>query len=346
MRIPLPLRWRLKLRSALASRLAPVGFPPTGPRIIIALAADYGNLGDVALTRSLLQFAATHLPSHAPYLLTAGRVFRDLRGVAFNASPDDVVVIVGGGNMGDIYPYLEEARLQVVRAFPNHSIISFPQSIDFSDTFGGRRSLLRSKVVYENHAKLEIFARDNESLRRMREAFPLANISAAPDTVLSMSVPIAGRRDLPMLVCLRQDKESAIDARHRQNIIEALVRHSPGAVVTDTVITGSYKGYADYECHLDSFLDQVARSQCMITDRLHGLIFSVITGTPCVVIENSNHKIRGAYESWLRDVPGIRLVSDSALETVMAAVEEVRGRTFVRPDLHAAFARLISALKK
>ena len=32
-----------------------------------------------------------------------------------------------------------------------------------------------------------------------------------------------------------------------------------------------------------------------MTDRLHGMIFSVITGTPCIVFDNFNSKIKNAY---------------------------------------------------
>ena len=45
----------------------------------------------------------------------------------------------------------------------------------------------------------------------------------------------------------------------------------------------------------------------MITDRLHGMIFAAITGTPCVVLQNNNHKIKATYESWLRPLKHIRL---------------------------------------
>ena len=41
-------------------------------------------------------------------------------------------------------------------------------------------------------------------------------------------------------------------------------------------------------------------SKIVITDRLHGLIFSKITSTPCIAIDNSNNKIRETYNAWLK----------------------------------------------
>src|ERR1700704_4561743 len=111
-----PLRWKREAKRVISPFRPPADFPADRPRLIIALAADYANLGDVALTRALIRFAGQYLPSHQPYMLFAGRIFRDLRGVASAANNDDVVAIVGGGNMGDRYADLEEARCHVVRA--------------------------------------------------------------------------------------------------------------------------------------------------------------------------------------------------------------------------------------
>ena len=40
----------------------------------------------------------------------------------------------------------------------------------------------------------------------------------------------------------------------------------------------------------------------MITDRLHGMIFSIITGTPNIVFGNNYHKVESAYNSWFNNL--------------------------------------------
>ena len=35
----------------------------------------------------------------------------------------------------------------------------------------------------------------------------------------------------------------------------------------------------------------------IVTDRLHGMIFSLIAGVPCVAIDNKNHKVSGVYKT-------------------------------------------------
>lgn len=341
----IPLRWKHSILQALSSRRPPAGFPTGSPRLIVALAADYPNLGDVALTRALVELCRTHLPAHIPYLLPASRVFQDLRGVARAARPEDIVLIVGGGNMGDLYPDLEDARVRVVESFPSNLIISFPQSVDFSDTPAGRRMLARSRKAYESHPRLEIFARDEESFSRMRSYFPGAKVALAPDTVFAMSVSPSLDRGAQVLVCMRQDREADLDATGRRELLVALAASHPALIITDTIVPGPRLSYPEYDRRLGEFLESVSQSRCVVTDRLHGLIFSVITGTPCVVIENNNHKIRALVRTWLRDHPGIRMLSRPTATQVAAAIAEIQDKRGSAPDLSEGFASLISTLK-
>jgi pyruvyl transferase EpsI len=126
-------RFRRKLPAYIASSKIPNGFPLQGPRVIVTLAADYPNLGDVALTQSIFEFCRLHLPSHKIFVIPAHQTLRLLKGTALHAEADDVVVIVGGGNMGDRYRRLEELRCAIVESFPRQRIISFPQSCEFKN---------------------------------------------------------------------------------------------------------------------------------------------------------------------------------------------------------------------
>jgi pyruvyl transferase EpsI len=339
-----PLRWKREAKRVISPLRPPADFSAEGPRLILALAADYANLGDVAITRALVSFAAQHFPSHQPYLLCAGHVFHDLRGVARAADKDDVVAIVGGGNMGDRYPDLEEARCHVVRAFHRNRVVSFPQSFDFSDTPAGRRAVAHSRAAYASHPRLQIFAREKESFRRMREAFPSCQVDLAPDTVLSLDLAPSAPRNLPLLVCLRQDAESSLHADRRAGILDALCNFASGTVVTDTVIPGPRLSFAKYEQHLDALWGDFARAKCVVTDRLHGFIFSVISRTPCVVIENNNHKIRSTWETWLSGLTSVRLLSDPESTAVIAAVREVEPMAAPPASLTEAFKPLALAL--
>ncbi len=340
-----PVRWKREALRILSPFRPPEDFPQQGPRLIVVLAADYGNLGDVAITQAVIRFAARHLPSHRPYLVCAGHVFHDLRGVARAADTDDVVAIVGGGNMGDRYPDLEEARCRVVTAFRHNRIVSFPQSFDFSDTRAGRRALGRSCAAYSSHTRLHLFARERRSFDRMLEAFPNCSVQLAPDSVLALDLSDSDTRDVRLLVCLREDTESKLSAEGRAATLDYLRNLVPDAVFTDTVVPGRRLSFPDYEWRLQKLWDQFGRARCVVTDRLHGLIFSVINRTPCVAIESNNHKIRSTWETWLSNLPSARFLSDPRPDALAGAIADLLAMSAPALALGGAFGPLAAALR-
>jgi pyruvyl transferase EpsI len=56
---------------------------------------------------------------------------------------------------------------------------------------------------------------------------------------------------------------------------------------------------------------EFAASRLVITDRLHAMIFAVITGTACIAVDNKSKKVSGVYE-WLQDVPYVHYCDSPA----------------------------------
>ena len=54
-------------------------------------------------------------------------------------------------------------------------------------------------------------------------------------------------------------------------------------------------------------MQEFCGAELLITDRLHGMVFAALTGTPCIVFSNYNHKVKGTYE-WIKYLPYIRYV--------------------------------------
>jgi pyruvyl transferase EpsI len=78
---------------------------------------------------------------------------------------------------------------------------------------------------------------------------------------------------------------------------------------TDTVIPRNLK-LEERDTILDAKLDEFKQAALVVTDRLHGMVFAAITATPCIVLPNSYHKIKGLYDDWLTHLPYIRFASD------------------------------------
>ena len=89
----------------------------------------------------------------------------------------------------------------------------------------------------------------------------------------------------------------------------------------------------DRQGQLQELLDAFRKAEIVVTDRLHGMIFSAITGTPCVAFRNRNHKIKSTYDSWLRANEYIRFQDDFDIGHTLQLVEALGqlGTTEIQP---------------
>ena len=59
-----------------------------------------------------------------------------------------------------------------------------------------------------------------------------------------------------------------------------------------------------------SLIDFSMRS--LITDRIHGMLFAAVTGTPCIALDNVSKKVSGAYE-WIQYLDYIQFKDEEAV---------------------------------
>jgi pyruvyl transferase EpsI len=128
----------------------------------------------------------------------------------------------------------------------------------------------KSRKIYNNHNDLVLTAREENSFKIFKKAFPGKKILIAPDIVLCLNRKKRGIIRENILVCLRSDKESNIDYKKRIELLVGLRN-----------IFGEYLVIRDYnrEYELENMLDMFRKSKLVVTDRLHVMIFCAITAT-------------------------------------------------------------------
>ena len=309
-------------------------------KVIVALAADYANLGDVAITHAQAHFLQAALPDHEIVFFSCAATFVHLKSLKRVCTPDDIITIVGGGNMGDLYDSLEDARRFVIEQFPNNRIISFPQTIDFSDTPKGRRELRKTERAYRRHPDLHLFAREPASFEKMKHSFPANPVHLVPDIVLSLDTPEVDQPRHGVLLCIRDDAESALSSESRADFVNRMTSSIAGVTVTDTMSNVSERlPIVERVAELKTLLSSFRRSEMVVTDRLHGMIFAAITGTPCLVLLNNNHKIKATYNAWLSTMSHIRLQKSFNADQILKTVVELRSHDIKikKPHLDAHY---------
>ncbi|MBI5075001.1 MAG: polysaccharide pyruvyl transferase family protein [Nitrospirae bacterium] len=314
-------------------------------KTIVALAADYGNLGDVAITYAQERFLESCFPGSEIIDFPISSTFTHLKALKRIVTPDDVITITGGGNMGDLHHSIEDCRRFVIGHFPKNRIISFPQTMDFSDTPEGQRELNKTIRTYSRHKNLHLCAREPISFKIMQNTFPLNRVHLVPDIVLSLNQIRAGQKRHGVLLCIRKDNESSFSSLERTAFLRDILSTIPHVLEADTHIGGSGLALQVREAELHKMWDLFRSVQVVITDRLHGMIFAAITGTPCIAIPSANHKIRATYEAWLRSLPHITFQNQINAEKTIDMVATLKDLDIAKitlPDLAEQYQKLKS----
>lgn len=320
------------------------------PKVIVGLAGFYQNLGDLAITQAQLKFIGDVLPDHVIVPISSRATYQSAASLHKAVGPEDVITLIGGGNLGDLYQSLEDARLFLVRSFPRNPIVSFPQSWSFTDSKQGRVAVDRSARIYRRHPNLKVFARDRTSLSIMSEEFEGVSVELAPDVVLSLRRAPRMSAGAGALVCMRRDDEAVLARSVRELLVTVLTDYGFDVTVRDTVdVSAEACDEERFEATVDGFLADVARHQVVITDRLHCMIFCAITCTPCVVLPSLTGKISYCYHDWLSTTPSIEYLEETDSESVVAAMNRVMTvpeKDRVRPNLAESFRPLRVAIRR
>lgn len=293
-----------------------------GPRIFVALAADYGNLGDLAITHAQLALVRQVFPGREVVEMPISKTLETVQELKRNIRPRDIVTLIGGGNTGDLYDDIQHLREMVISAFPANRIVSFPQTIEFSQTIYGRLAARRASWVYGRHPDLWVIARDSRSEAIARRMFPRARVLLAPDVVLTLDKGVPPAERDGVLVALRTDLERGLSDKAHASIVR--VASAFGRVVfRDTHIGEGRMMRPAADRELEDAWESWRSARVVITDRLHGMIFAVITGTPCLVLDSSTGKVGQFYRDWLSDLPNVRLTSQADFVDVARHLTEL-----------------------
>lgn len=307
-------------------------------KIVVALAADYGNLGDVAITLAQEDFLRKNFPEYQIIDFPIAMTYTHMKSLKKIVKEDDIITLVGGGNMGDLYDDIEGCRQFVIHQFPKNKIISFPQTICFEN----ETKLNRCIRSYSSHQRLTLVARESFSYELMKQYFKKAEILLTPDIVLSMKRSESFVKREGMYVILRDDKESVLTENVKIQLEEMLVKEY-GAKFIDTVIETDRMPLRTRCDRLESLLTVIERSSIIITNRLHGMIFCAITGTPCIVLPIKGNKITGVME-WISNLNFIKYCSNYDMEEIQQMIVDVSNCAPNHLELNDKFKPLLRSI--
>jgi len=298
--------------------------------IYLLCVPEHKNLGDHAIAQATEEYLSAILPCDtALHQLTHAAQKKHFSCMRKYLNREDVLLINGGGNMGVEWFFYESMTREIISNFPDNRVVIMPQTMFYGDSERGKAELARSVVIYSAHPDLHLFAREKTSYELMKKTYTKNHVYLAPDMVLAMSRTLPRRERSGILLCLRDDPERNLTDADTGKIAETARRFDTDIRFTDTVVTGKQTIALDARNDaIEEMLDQFRRSRLVVTDRLHGMVFAAITGTPCIATGNYNHKVSGVYE-WICGLDYIEYCSPTEnLEHVMGLLLSLGERSY------------------
>lgn len=319
--------------------------------IMLVCAPSHGNLGDHAISIAELQALQALHPELKYIDLTDRQTGRIEKLYGRNAPSNMVVAIHGGGFLGSLWPQGEYRFRRTLQAFPNNKVIVFPQTITFDfETDEGKAFLKESQEIYSKHPDLTIFVREKKSYALMQEYFPKVKSILVPDIVTLLNIPLKETERTGVLLCMRRDLEKVLDNSSIQKMQSILQKKYPNENIsfTDTVIgdENTYIAPEDSETFVTKKLEEFKSAKLVVTDRLHGMIFSAITDTPCIALNNSNGKVQAVYD-WIRGNEYVRFINNvSELEKQLENLDINKRYRYDRKLIENAFSPMFAELEE
>ena len=289
-------------------------------KIVITATPTHGNLGDQAIV-----YAEKHILSKSPIKkcvleVENGGYLTCVNAVKKHIKSEDIIAIDGGGNLGTLWPWEDDKISDIISTFKENKIVVFPQTMYYDDTPSAAERIKKNRVIYSKARDLTFLFRDSSSYDFFTKTFNGVNAKLCPDIVLSLDE----QKTLPrknVLLCFREDRERVINDDELSSIKQWMSKNNLTFFATDTVIDKTVRAW-NRKKELNRKWKEFSSARLVITDRLHAMIFSYITGTPCIALNNKSKKVEGTYD-FIKNCNFIKLADDS--KDVIELIPELLG---------------------
>ena len=309
----------------------------------------HGNLGDHAISIQEQYFFEDFFPEYEYCEILMPMYHTKKEKIKKYITPGDLVVISGGGWMGNLWIHNEMVIREIVQSYPNNKIVILPQTAYYTpDEFGDKEYRITNEIL-KHHSSLYIFVREKKSFNFIKQKFEFTGNSGVylmPDMVLYGKDIIAKEKSVKyekvINICIREDCESQ---QENVNDFFSKIKQKYNVRNVSTVIKSPVilKKRMD---ELQKSWETFKNGEITITDRLHAMLFSVLNGTPCIVLDNKTGKVFGVAE-WIEDTNMIIRVN--SLNVVFEKLENVnvwKHKEYDREKTLNYFERMAEVIRK
>lgn len=265
----------------------------------------HSNIGDLAQCVCIRKFFKREYPDYrvveidSTVFMDSTKILRSrLKGII---GKNDLIFFQSGYCTQDLGGVEDLMHQAVMQDYPRNKLVMLPQTVFFKSEERKRQA----SMIYNAHKHLLILLRDSVSYRKAERIFPDVMKLLYPDIVATMigTMKISGSRN-GILMCMRNDSEKYY-SDHDIDKLKTQLNAMADVEILDTTVTKRINAQSpDLNEYVETFIKKFGRYKLVITDRYHGTIFSLIAGTPVIVIKTTDHKVttgvdwfQGIYDS-------------------------------------------------
>lgn len=309
------------LRNEIANTIGPL--LRDVPRLALLEFPAHSNVGDSAIW---LGETAYLLDSHQQRPVHTSDLHSYSRDRLRTALDGGVILVHGGGNLGDVWPEYLNSKIQMLDDFPDTRIIQMPQTVHFQSA----KNLERFQRAVARHRSYTLLVRDQTSLDLALDSFAcesrlcpdlafwleLSRSTAVHDVVWlqrtdresvhkSTESALAAPQGIHVADWLDHDNE--LPSRIERKLTEVLARYPNKLSFLERQLTDMRNRAARVRLRRGCRL--LSSGRVVVTDRLHGHILCTLMGIPHVLLDNSYGKLRHFYDAWTHDCSEVRFAT-------------------------------------
>lgn len=285
-------------------------------RFFIFMLPEHGNTGDYAIGYAEQKFLKKYFSAYDIYGVTTNEWLQAKDFFINFVNHEDVIFINGGGYFGDLWGD-DVIYKDIVENFPHNKKIFFPNNLTYKMEPSLNNEIFKKDVDWiANQKNLHIFLRERKSFDLLSSY--VRNCYLAPDMVFSLHYPRESlAKNGKVLLCLRADCEKTF--KEEKKLEELLLQYNYKYDKFD-ICTKMYFSQDMGRKLLQYIVKKFQQYECVVTDRLHGMILSVIADVPCVAMDNYTHKVSGVYD-WIRDMGYALMIEESEIGNISEIIE-------------------------
>ena len=313
---------------------------------------NHGNIGDAAIAIAEHKFLEEQLGIDI-VTLPARFVERHTWSYKKVISEETVILFHGGGFIGTLWPRNLQDLIDCMHLFPNNRIIIMPQRVFFSDDDNGEKVRNQLYDDFKSCNRLTLCVREKHSYDVVKKWMPGIDVRLMPDMVTYLQdyhfLDLNKKCNKEGIICcMRRDVEKVVEKDMLNRVISVLSKKLDTDIVdyTDTVL--DERGIREQERMqvVTDKLNEFASHQCVITDRLHGMVLAAITDTPCIALGCNNYKIQGVYE-WIKNNKFIYFLdAEKNIDDAVDMVIKHAGESYSNIMTRDGFAELKKLIKQ